>query len=201
MTLAGTLELHRDDVDELLAGRRPSGLDGPAGLESAMADLADAPCELELTRGERPGHGWVGPQQAALAVPGGEKGTRLHLVPREFVPDALARLNAVGPRTQHKHASPVRFDAGALGVAIATGGHELTAAIREHWRVDAIWDGPHEGAVVGRSVEVLDTEDALWLIDPVDGQVELTQVRPTGVFVALCALLPTPAELDETGAG
>ncbi len=195
MTLPLTLEIGERELDELLAGRRPADTEGlPDGLEEIMGELEAAPCELEMARGRRSGYGWVGTRLAALVVPAGERWT-LHLVPVEFVPDALARLNALGPRPERQPASPVRFDPALLARAVATSEHEVTRGLNEHWRVDAVWaSGPER--VARRSVEVLDTQYGLWLVTPVDGEVELTDVRPTEVFRRLCGLLPAPTELS-----
>jgi len=194
MTLPLSLELTEQALDELLAGRRPPEADGlPEAIETTMAELRDAPCELEMARGERSGYGWGGPRLAALVVPAGER-WMLHVVPTDFVPDVLARLNDLVPRPEQQLAAPVRFDPGLLAQAVARGEHEVTRGLREHWRVDALWPaGPDR--VARRSVEVLDTEDGLWLVTPMDAQVELEQVRPAEVFRRLCGLLPTPAEL------
>jgi len=51
--------------------------------------------------------------------------------------------------------------------------------------------------VARRSVEVIDTDTGLWLVAPVDGEVEVTHTRPTEVFRHLCALLPEPDELSD----
>ena len=159
-----------------------------------MAELQAAPCELEMARGGRTGYGWAGARLAALVVPAGERWT-LHVVPVEFVPDVLARLNGLGPRSERRLASPVRFDPELLARAVATGEHEVARGLREHWRVDALWPaGPER--VSRRVVEVLDTQDGLWLVTPVDGQVELAHVRATEVFRRLCGLLPSSTELQ-----
>ena len=160
-----------------------------------MARLRDVPCELILERGTRRGHGWVGAEDAALVVPAANPAARrLHVVPTDFLPDALARLNDLGPRPEVRLASPIRFAPGVLAQLVATNGPELQGRVREHWRVDAVWHGPG-GDVGGRSVEVLDTSEGLWLIVPVAGEVELTHVRPAEVFRLLCGLLPSAAEL------
>jgi hypothetical protein len=197
MTVGLTLELGDDQLDELLAGGRPERVPGlPAGFEDKMARLRDAPCELMLERGTRSGHGWVGAEEAALVVPAARPAVRrLHVVPRDFVPDALARLNDLGPRPGGRLASPIRFAPGVLAQLVAANSPELQAPVREHWRVDAVWQ-LSGGEVEGRSVEVLDTSEGLWLVAPVaDGEVELTHVRPAEVFRLLCDLLPSHAEL------
>jgi hypothetical protein len=196
------LELGDDQLDELLAGGRPGGLPGvAAGLDVTMARLRDAPCELILERGTRRGHAWVGAEDAALVVPGAKPGVQtLRVVPTCFVPYALTRLNDLGPRPDTRLASPIRFAPGVLAQLVATNSPELQARVREHWRVDAVWRGP-EGDFAGRSVEVLDTSEGLWLIAPAAAEVELTHVRPAEVFRLLCALLPSAAELTREHAG
>ena len=80
---------------------------------------------------------------------------------------------------------------------MASGSHELTGGVREYWRVDALW-ATSGGEPGGRYVEVLDTSRGMWLVAPLNGQVELVQVRPAEVFRLLCALLPRAAELGES---
>ena len=196
MTLTLSVELSEGAVDDLLAGRRPDEANGlPGGLERTMARLRDAPCELELARGERTGRGWVEQRLAALVVPTASA-WQLHLVPTEFLPYVLARMNAVGPRSGRASTSLARFAPGALARALATGDHEVTRSLREHWRVVAMWLTEPE-RVARRSVEVIDTDAGLWLVAPVEGEVDVTHARPTEVFRRLCALLPEPDELSD----
>jgi hypothetical protein len=189
-----TLELADEELDELFAGRRPAGpVKLPEGLELTLSELSAAPCELRLTRGDRSGYGWVGAEQAALAVPAGPAGrTRLHVVPTDFVPDALARLNGIEPRPAELPPSPIRFTPGELAQAVASGGNDTTAAVREHWRVEAAW-AVADGEPVVHFVEVLDTARGMWLIVPVQDQLELRPSRAAEVFVLLCGLVRGPA--------
>lgn len=46
-------------------------------------------------------------------------------------------------------------------------------------------------------MDVLDTSRGMWLVAPLNGQVELVQVRPAEVFRLLCGLLPRAGELGE----
>ena len=160
-------------------------------------------CTLELARGGRTATGTVGPQAARIEVPGQEI-----VVPPDFVPEALARLNDVGPRPRPEGAGRLRVSVAGLAAALATrdaAAAELTgpdddalrtilAALRDHWRVEARWAAA-EGSPGVRVVEVLDTDAGMWLVVPDGEHVELWPSTPTTVFRQLCALLPRDAEL------
>jgi hypothetical protein len=160
-------------------------------------------CTLELVRGGRTATGTVDLQAARIDVPGQEI-----VVPPDFVPEALARLNDVGPRPRAEGSGRLRVSVAGLATALATrdaAAAELSgpdadalrgvlAALREHWRVEARWTPAEESPGV-RVVEVLDTDAGMWLVVPDGDHVELWPSTPTMVFRSLCALLPRDAEL------
>jgi hypothetical protein len=52
-----------------------------------------------------------------------------------------------------------------------------------------------EDAIGERGVEVLDTDDGVWLVTPGEDAVELLPSTPSTVFLLLTALLPDDGEL------
>jgi hypothetical protein len=165
--------------------------------------VSESVCTLELARGGRTATGTVDLQAGRIDVPGHEI-----VVPPDFVPESLARLNDVGPRPRPQGAARLRVSVAGLATALAgrdaaaaelTGAEEdalrgILDALREHWRVEARWQ-PAEGSPGVRAVEVLDTDAGMWLVVPDGDHVELWPSTPTMVFRRLCALLPRDAEL------
>ncbi len=168
-------------------------------------------CELMLERGDRSAHGSVDGHEARLTVPraGGEEEI---VVPTPFLPDALARLNDLGPRPRPDPAVRLRFAAGELAAVLAErsapraaalfgaqserlAAERLVAELREHWRIEARWE-PSGGSPGVRVVEVLDTDGGLWLVVPDGDAVELWPTTPTTVWRLLAGLLPRDDELS-----
>ena len=168
----------------------------------ARALVDGAVVELRLERGDRVGHAWSGPDGALLAYPLPDGTLRTLPVAPQLLVDALVRLNDVGPRPGPERSQRIVLSAGALAQALATrdaadtGLEEILDGLREHWRVAARWE-PAEGALGGRTIEVLDTEAGYWLVVPDGPRVELWPVSPTTVFRGLCGVFPHTAELRE----
>jgi hypothetical protein len=186
------------------SGAMPDGALHPR-LEAARRIVREPLAELWLQRGERRGRGWVARQGSVLAHPLTDGRTRLVTVRTPLIIDALVRLNDVGPRPRFEPATRIAIAPGELAEALAardsTRAHladaQQTAAfasivggLREHWRVAATWD-PADGALGGRDLEVLDTEDGYWLVIPDDPTIELWPATATAIFRGLCGLLPT----------
>lgn len=188
-------------------------------LGDALAAIGAPVCDLLLERGDRCGRGWVDGEMAALLVPAGADPLRqLIAVPTGFLPDALARLNDVGPRPRIEPALRLRLAPGALAGILATRDlaaaaaavgddddeheheraavRELVSTLREHWRVESRWDPGPESAG-GRTLEVLDTGAGMWLVVPDGSAVELWPSTPTTVWRGLCNLLPDIGELAQ----
>jgi hypothetical protein len=159
-----------------------------ARLERALRPVAAPRCELRLERGRRVGHGWVDAERATFLTPLPDGRLRLRSVAPEFVPEALARLNELGPRPRPEPAAPLVLSPAELGRRIAA-----WPGLREHWRVLARWapDG-------GRAVEVVDTEAGLWLVVPGVQDVELFPTTPSGVFLLLAGVMPEDGEIGYT---
>jgi hypothetical protein len=178
-------------------------------LDAARTVIQRPVAELWLERGDRRGRGWIAGGLSVLLHPLGDGRLRLITVRSPLIVDALVRLNDVGPRPRFEPAIRISLAPGELAEALATrdprrarpAGAGQTAAfervvggLREHWRVAATWE-PAEGALAGRDLEVLDTEDGYWLVIPDDPTVELWPTTPTAVYRSLAGLLPSFAEV------
>jgi hypothetical protein len=178
------------------------------GLRELRAAVREARVDLTIERGERRGRGWLGPDGAVLAHPLPDGRGRMTMVGVPLMVDALVRLNDIGPRPRTERAR-IRCAAGPLAQALAArdAGRlpladaderaaftALAGALREHWRVAAHWD-PEDGALSGRDIEVLDTDDGYWLVIPDGPDVELWPSTTTDVFRGVCQLFPLPTEV------
>jgi hypothetical protein len=215
---AGRLEATPDQVEALIAldgGAAPPSEhlealtdagavtgDGPhAALRAALDAIRSPLCALGLERGERSGRGWVSPEVVALVVPAAEGRVVLHQVPPVFLPDALARMNDLGPRPRIEPAVRLHYTPGALAQILAgtdepaePAAQTLVRTLREHWRVEASWEPAQDSPGV-RALEVVDTDAGLWLVIPDLPSVELWPTTPTMVFRLLTGLLPRDHEL------
>lgn len=118
------------------------------------------------------------------------------------------RLNDLGPpatarrcasrssRACWRTRSPPATQARRTSAATTSAPHSgrSRSGLREHWLVRTRWD-PAPGALAGRVLEVLDTEDGYWLVVPDDPTVELWPTTPTMVFRSLAGLFPMAAEV------
>ena len=188
------------------AGATTGGRPHPA-LEPAVAAMRSPVCDVRMQRGERRAHGWADAHVATLLVPADAGRMRMTVVPTAFLPDALARLNDLTPRPRVERGVELRLTPGQLASVLAgapDGGiddddaanalRSIAATKREHWRVDVAWE-PADDAPATRGVEVIDTDDGLWLIQPGDDDVAVWPTTPTVVFRLLCGLLPHNDEL------
>jgi len=201
---------HSEELDA--TGARTAG-EPHAALGPALQAMRAPVCELTLLRGTRRARGWVDGEAVALLVPEDDAAERLALrtLPTTFVPDALARLNDLGPRPRVEPAVRLRLPVSELATRLANpkapalppaGMDEteaaalrtLAASLTEHWRVEARWRPSPDSPGV-RIVEVVDTTAGLWLVVPDGPSVELWPTTPTTVFRQLSALLPNADEL------
>jgi hypothetical protein len=133
------------------------------------------------------------------------------LVSPPLLVDALVRLNDVGPRPRAPRAVRIALGAGALAEALASRDPagagledeetaavfaEIVGGLREHWRATASWE-PAEGALDGRTVEVLDTDSGYWMAIPDGDRVELWPATPSSVYRALCSIFPLVSEIRD----
>ena len=174
-------------------------------LAAALAPLYDPVCELRVEHGTRVCRAWVARDTAVLATPQPDARTRIVGVPAEFVPEALSRLVALGPRPRPD--APVRLDMAATDLARLLATRERPGRLghdaAEGAAIDAIANGPTShwrivsrfGADGGRAVEVLDTPAGLWLVRPEGDRVHLWPATATTVFTAL--VCPTTTSCAE----
>jgi hypothetical protein len=196
-------------IDEGLesAGAIEEGGNAHPALQSSLDAVAAPRVVLILDRGDRRAYAWVGPDgHTAMVTPLADERRRLVSIRTQFVPDALVRVNALGPRPRVEPAVRIRLSVPDLAAALAARDapaartdepealRALLASLREHWRVEARWD-PADGSPGVRAVEVPDTDAGLWMVIPDDPSVELWPSTPTAVFRALCGLLPFDHEV------
>lgn len=205
--------------EEELVACKSAGLvteGSPTGvLADGLAALVAPLCELELQRGERGGRGAADGNCATLIVPGPDVDShQLIVVPTQFLPDALSRLNDLGPRPRVEPAVRLRYAAGDLAQILATrdatvasklagaqgadAAARLVDTLREHWRVEVRW-APAPASPGRRAVEVLDSDEGVWLVVPDGADVELWPSTPTVVFRQLSNLLPDMQEMATAG--
>jgi hypothetical protein len=174
-------------------------------LAEALTPVRDPVCEVRVEHGTRVCHAWVARDTALLVMPQPDARVRIVGVPTEFVPEALSRLVALGPRARPD--APVRLELRAADLARLLAVRErpgrLGSDAGEAAALDAIANGPTShwrmqcrfGADDGRVLEVIDTPAGMWLVRPGGDRVELLPATPTTVFAALVELLPDDADL------
>jgi hypothetical protein len=206
----GTLLAPRDAVRALLADGDVDGLADAGGvadgqlhpaLEAARRAASGALATMRLERGGREGAAWAAPDGAAIAVPRPDERWQLSAMPVLYLPDALARLNDVGPRPRIEPAVSISLSAGDLARALASREYdsepvfaETLARLREHWRIESRWE-PAERSAGVRVLEVIDSDAGMWLVIPSDPTVELWPTTPTAVFRLITGLFPRDDEL------
>jgi hypothetical protein len=206
----GTLLAPRDAVRALLAdgdvdglaaaGALPDGQLHPA-LAAARSAASGALATMRLERGGREGAAWAASDGAAIAVPRPDGRWQLSAMPVLYLPEALARLNDVGPRRRIEPAVSITLSPGELASALAAREHDAEpalaatlAGLREHWRIESRWE-PSEGSAGVRVLEVIDSDAGMWLVIPSDPTVELWPTTPTAVFRLITGLFPRDDEL------
>ena len=170
-------------------------------------------CELELERHGRHGRRASGRLEDGLArllVPRPD-GLEEIAVSVDLLPDAFARLVGLGPRPGLEPAVRLRYQPAELARLIAEqtvkatsdafggpisgeGDRNPLATLRSHWRIEARRSPSIDPPDV-REVEVLDTEDTLWLVSHPSAEVELRSTTSTEVFRLRAALAGRPEDL------
>jgi hypothetical protein len=161
-------ELSRLAAAGIIAGGRAH----PAIADALAAIVAPDLCTLELAHSGRSMKGWVSYDAAALLLPPADEEEELRTllaVHPTLLPDALARLVDLGPRPRAAAPEPVVYEEGAID------------GVRRRWTLRAAWSlaGGRTGA---DGLEVLDTDDGLWLLAAGEGD-ELTAFPVTPTFV------------------
>jgi hypothetical protein len=210
---------------ESLSALRGAGVIEHGRPHSAVAPGLDAVtdplCRLTISLRHPDGHaergdGWVNGAAAAflLDLPDGER--EFGVVHPTFLPAALARIVALGPRPRvavepvrttpelveelmaahpdRRAAAAARIGDGSPTPELAEATRALTSPPRRHWAVTVAWRSP-DGRPAGRDVEVLDKADGLWLVERYPGQAMLWPTTPTAVWRMLVRLLPQDPEM------
>jgi hypothetical protein len=159
-------------------GRLPESLTRVAGLVAAPS------AELELARGGSAARGWIAPAGAALLVPRGEDLRELVAVAPHFLPELLARLVELGPRTASQR-SPRTLSPGELAQAIARTASSTLPVVRDHWRVEL---RPASTGAPER-LEALDSEDGWWELRRAGNAVLVAPVSASHLWRSLVRLV------------
>jgi hypothetical protein len=149
-----------------------------AGALAAM--VRPTLCTLRLSYDGRAMQGWASHDDAALLLPSreeiDERRTLLAVHPT-LLPGALARLVGLGPRPRPRAEAPVPYEDGALEDVI------------RRWRLEAAWTLA-SGAAGGATLEMVDTEGGIWLLQPAGDEPPLAwPVTPTFAWRQLVRLV------------
>lgn len=146
-------------------------------LASTIAAIRQAETELMLTDSERVTRIWLASARAALLLPVDDTNLRrLTDLPVWALPEAVSRLVGLGPRPRPAEVGPVSFS-------------ELrTGEIRRQWTLARVATGDGE-PLPGASIEVVDTEGGLWVVEPGDDGPTASPSDPTGVWRAIIRLV------------
>lgn len=163
-------------TEQLRALRAAAVIEGgrahPAIAGALTAMLRPEIGTFELSYDGRAMQGWVASGSAALLLPAGDDDERRALLALHptLVPEALARLVALGPRPRPDAAAPVSPEASEVG------------EVRRRWRLAAAWT-LEVSTRGGAALEVLDAASGLWLLEPGEGPDALAwPVTPTFVW-------------------
>jgi hypothetical protein len=156
----------------------------PESLARVAALVAAPSAHLELARGGSAARGWIAPAGAALLVPRGEELLELVAVAPHFLPELLARLVELGPRTASQR-SPRTLSPGELAQAIARTASSTLPVLRDHWSVEL---RPASTGAPER-LEALDSEDGWWELRPAGGVVLVAPVSASQLWRGLVRLV------------
>lgn len=154
-------------------------------LQAVRGPLA----ELRIERRATEVKSWIGVHAVVVLVPRAEGLLEVAPAAPGHLPDLVARLVELGPRpTPDRDAITVA--PGALAEAIAapgsTASHTGIPAVRDFWLMEMTV--PYGGPVLHR-LEVLDTDDCLWLLEREEGAVRLEPTTSSAVWRRLVAMV------------
>jgi hypothetical protein len=180
----GVVLLTEQQWEELLARHR-AGQETQPELAPALSAAARPTARIALARGSRRCLGWVDGAGAFLLVPRDKPLLELIPLPLTFLPDAIARLAELGPRPRSARET-LRPSAADLALALA-GGAPLPGLtpVERHWELQLTGEGDEP---LG-SIEVLDTADGLWVVEPHGAEVTIRPSDATAVWRRLSALV------------
>jgi hypothetical protein len=188
-----------------------------AGLDAVLNPVCRLQVRVAQVHGrEDHGDGWVAGHAAGFLVPVQGGLWEFAVVHPGFVPERLARIVGLGPRPRAAAARPVELGselldeltasdpgrrAGALRRVLDAGPEEagavaraLAGGFRSRWEVVVRWL-PAPGSSGQRAMHVVDTETALWAVEPGGTGLVVWPTTPTAVWRLLVTLLPRDEEL------
>jgi hypothetical protein len=169
--------------------RYRAGEDTQPELAPALSAAARPTARIALARGGRRCLGWTGGAGAFLMVP--RDRPLLELIPLQlaFLPDAIARLVELGPRPRPARET-LRPPPADLALAVARGAPlPGLPSVERHWELRLTGEGDEP---LG-SIEVLDTADGLWVVQPQGAEVTIRPSEATAVWRRLTALVRSVA--------
>ena len=145
-------------------------------LVSAIAAIRQADNALTLTERDQVTRVWLTPVRAALLLPLDDTlRRRLTDLPVWALPDAVSRLVDLGPRPRPAEAEPVSLS------------ELLAGGIRRRWTLERT-DLQADDGTLGGSIEVVDTEAGLWVVEQGDDGLA-SPSNPTAVWRAMISLV------------
>lgn len=178
-------------------------------LGDALATIVDpAICTVELHQSGKVMEGWVDSRLATLLLPPANDSRRtLKWVHPSLLPEALARLVDLGPRTRAVRAEPLQLSAAGLERLLegdaATAGEVLGASaptsavaaatslgssVRRRWRLCCAWS-LEDGESGRTAIEVVDSDDGIWLLEGEKERLIAWPVTPTVIWRLIVRML------------
>jgi hypothetical protein len=192
----GVVLLSEHQWEELLVSHRAGDQTYPE-LAPALSAATRPAARIALARGKRRCLGWIEGTGAFLMVPRDQSLIELVPLSPAFLPDAVARLVELGPRprTARETLRPRPAD---LALALA-GEAPLPglAPVERHWELELTGNGDEP---LG-SIEVLDTADGLWVVEPHEAEVAIRPSDATAVWRRLSALVRLISEQPQHPGG
>jgi hypothetical protein len=217
--IATPIRLPRSEFEALAAG---AGADASPALEATLDVVRAAVCTIGLrvqdADGRRLVHeGWVGDQAAVLLMAGAGELCEVVTMHPAFLPEAVARITALGPRPEAPGMVPLRLAqaeidgltapdrndraialerlaVGGLTQEAYDGARALASGLLARWELMVRWT-PARGSAGRRGLHVIDSAAGLWLLEPVGADLLAWPVTSTAVWRLLIRSLPGDHEL------
>jgi len=214
------------DADEHIGALRKAGVIRRRGVhpevEAALAPMERPVCELEVRESGRLVEGWMSREAVSFVYPAHEDLVDVAVIHPSLVPWSLASLVGLEPRPRTEVAidlllvredierllSAKVYDPAAVrgpsgdepAATVARAMDRIVAGLRGRWRAEARWVN-RDGQPAGRVVEVIDTDDGLWLVEPADREMKLRAITPTMAWRLLINMPPWIDEVDSEASG
>lgn len=196
-----------------------------ASVDAVVHPVCRLTLRVEEAKGQRSSHqAWISTAVASFLLPMANELFEFVSMHPSFVPEAVARLAALGPRPRSDGSarSPVVLDPAALDdmtgpnaelrskaarrLLLAASGsaprgkgtqpdvQAVDGGILRRWEAIMTWDPAHDSRG-RRAMHVIDTPVGMWLLEPARDRLLASPVTPTAVWRLLVGLLPHDREL------